>query len=590
MGSPASAPTLVVAVCAREGATTLAACEAALRAAGLEPLVFTAGAGRGLADARNAALEAARGADVLALLEDDVEVAPGWGAALERAWRDAPADCAVVGGPLEARFAGPRPGWVTDAQLGVLGVAAGATFHGANVSFRVDALLGVGGFWPARGRPELRDWFSEEHFAQHELARVGWSSRIAGDLRATRIIPSDTLTRGGVLMRRARYGARSTVVGDARPASLALRTVLTATAGSVAALATGAGALGLERAGRAAENAGALAGARLARRDLQPVHTETPFRHSVPVAPDRGPRRPARGPGPLALVYHRIGDAPGADVTPAQFSEQVEAIARGRTPVTMAVLAGGDVPRDAIAVTFDDAYAETLIAHALPVLERTGVPATVFAVTEHVATQRRFWWDQLPQLLARGEGRALRLRAGGETRAWARADARILPYVTSWLQPQPPAAIADVIAQLSAWAGAEPAAPEAERPVTIGELQALAAASVIDVAAHTRTHPNLRHCTPAQVARELAGSRDDLVAWLGADAGRGLAYPFGVPGADIDETTYDAARAAGFDYAVTNQPGALARAPNRFALPRSAAPALGATAFAAFLGARRRGR
>jgi len=48
------------------------------------------------------------------------------------------------------------------------------------VSFRVEALLGIGGFWPVSGRPELRDWFTEEHHAQRELAAAGWSARAAG--------------------------------------------------------------------------------------------------------------------------------------------------------------------------------------------------------------------------------------------------------------------------------------------------------------------------------------------------------------------------------------------------------------------------
>ena len=59
--------------------------------------------GRGLAQVRNAAL-AATTADVLAFVEDDVAVQPGWFAALQDAWAVAPDDRGCIGGPIVARF------------------------------------------------------------------------------------------------------------------------------------------------------------------------------------------------------------------------------------------------------------------------------------------------------------------------------------------------------------------------------------------------------------------------------------------------------------------------------------------------------
>ena len=73
--------------------------------------------------------------------------------------------------------------------------------------------------------------------------------------------------------------------------------------------------------------------------------------------------------------------------------------------------------------------------------------------------------------------------------------------------------------------------------------------------AHTRTHVNLRYVDAARLMEELSGSRDDLATWLEIEAPHGLAYPFGVPGADVDADTRCAARSAGYDYAVVNSPG-----------------------------------
>jgi hypothetical protein len=89
-----------VAVIARPGAV-LDPCLGALAAAGCpDPIVAPARFDEGLAAARNEALDRCDG-EVLAFVEDDVAVEPGWLAALEEAWA-APgaAHLGCVGGPL----------------------------------------------------------------------------------------------------------------------------------------------------------------------------------------------------------------------------------------------------------------------------------------------------------------------------------------------------------------------------------------------------------------------------------------------------------------------------------------------------------
>ena len=573
---------VTVAVCARAQAPALDRCLEALRAAGAEPLVFRAPPGQGLAAARNAALDAARADRVLALVDDDVLVAPGWLTALREAWAAAAADCACIGGPIDARIEGARPAWLTDAFLGVLGASPGAdTFRAGNASFRVAALLGVGGFWPARGRPELRDWFTEEHHAQRELAAAGWSAHEDGALRASRLIDPGALNRGQVLALRARYGARSALVGQRRDRAAAARTAVVSAAGVAVALARRDAASAAERAGRSAENAGHLLPGALAQRDLQPLGDATPFRHAIPHPPPprRRVARPRRA-TPLILVYHRVDADPGADADPETFAAQLAALVDRRTPVTVDAIAAGDAPPDAVAVTFDDAYAET-VRIAGPLLADAGVPATVFVVTGRLADPAPYWWDELGPLLARRPDAPLRLTLGGETRAWARASGAHA-HLPSWLQPATPEQIAGLLDELRAWAGvARAPAAGAVRPLTADELRA-AASPLLAFGAHTRTHPNLRFVPPERRQAELAGSRDDLARCLGAPPA-GLAYPFGIPGADLDDDTRRAARAAGFDYAVVNAPTGCGRGSDRFGLGRVAPPASAGRAFAALL-------
>jgi peptidoglycan/xylan/chitin deacetylase (PgdA/CDA1 family) len=569
---------ITVAVCHRTGSPTLAQCLSALRSEGVHPVVFTSPRGHGLAQSRNDAL-ASTDADVLAFVDDDIAVGDGWFGALRAAWSRAPEDRGCVGGPIGARFTAPRPRWLTDPLLGVLGVADGGnSFHGGNVSFRTDALRGIGGFWPVRGRPELHDWFSEEHHAQHELAAAGWSHACEPDAAVTRLLDPSRLHRRDVLALRARYGARSALIGERRPRAVAARTAASSAAGAAIAMAARDDARATERAARAAENAAVLVAPLIAHRDLQPTVAQTPFRHSVPAPQPLIPRvrlRRSRS-GAVVLVYHRVDHEPGS-VTPANFAAQMEVMLSRSTPAPLEAIARGDAPSDAFAVTFDDGYAETM-HQALPVLTSAGVPATIFISTVHVAEQHGFWWDEVGHLLAQSPARPLRLTIEGETRAWARA-AGAERHLLSWLQPKSPEAIEAALVGLRGWASGEAELPEAERPLSVAELRTLSRSPLIDIGAHTRTHANLRYVNPARLIDELSGSRADLAQWLGIASPSGLAYPFGVPGIDVDDGIRAAARTAGFDYAALNTTGIVTADTDRYGLPRLPPENTGADAF-----------
>ena len=538
--------------------------------------------GGGLAQVRNAAL-AATTAGVLAFIEDDVAVEPGWFAALHTAWAAAPGDRGCIGGPMRARFDGPRPSWLSDALLGVLGVGTGAeTFHGGNVSFRTEALRGIEGFWPARGRPELHDWFCEEHHAQQQLAAVGWTHSCEPDMAAARIIDPERLRRRSMLMLRVRYGARSALIGEQRPRAVAAKVAASSAAGTAVAAVRGDLATATERAARVAENTGVLVAPLIAHRDLQPAVSQTPFRHSLPPAQPlfTKPRlRPAQD-GAVVLLYHRV-DNGESSVTPTNFAAQIEVLLSRYTPAPLEAIACGDAGPDAFAITFDDGYAETM-RHAMPVLTRAGVPATIFISTDHVASQRSFWWDEVRRLLDRARDRPVRLTVDGDTRAWARAGAAER-HVVSWLQPKAPEVIDEGLAELRAWAQDEPPVPEDERPLTVDELRALSASSLIDVGAHTRTHANLRYVNPERLMEELSGSRADLERWLDIALPDGLAYPFGIPGADVDADTRCAAKSAGYRYAVLNSPGTVTADTDRYGLPRLPVENTGADGFASLI-------
>jgi peptidoglycan/xylan/chitin deacetylase (PgdA/CDA1 family) len=102
--------------------------------------------------------------------------------------------------------------------------------------------------------------------------------------------------------------------------------------------------------------------------------------------------------------------------------------------------------------------------------------------------------------------------------------------------------------------------------VTLDQLRALAGAGGISIGAHTMTHPVLARLAPEDQHRELEESR----TWLARALERpvsSVAYPFGTH-AEVSRVTTHAARDAGFDFAMANEPGTAWRWSSRWRVPR----------------------
>jgi peptidoglycan/xylan/chitin deacetylase (PgdA/CDA1 family) len=116
--------------------------------------------------------------------------------------------------------------------------------------------------------------------------------------------------------------------------------------------------------------------------------------------------------------------------------------------------------------------------------------------------------------------------------------------------------------------------------MTIDELRA--AAAHVSIGAHTRNHPSLAVLPPDQQREELARSKRDLEEWLGTTI-TACAYPFGVPGADVDADTRAAAQGL-FERGYLN----ISEHPQDDALmlPRHTVPDVGGAEFARWLDGR----
>jgi peptidoglycan/xylan/chitin deacetylase (PgdA/CDA1 family) len=578
---------------------------AALGAAGVEEVMTVTLERPGAwAAARNRALDLAAGSDIIVLVDHDVRVDPDWGAAVRGAFADA--RVGVVGGPLRAAGA---PAWLDGAgHAEVLGLHDGdprrsGPFPGGNVAFRVAALRGVGGFFPARGHAAAHDTVGEDRRAQRELADAGWKIVAAPGMSAVRDLSA--LRPADLLRRRAQTGARAATLGTTdRRAGAALATRAAASA-AANALRRHRGAA-IDRAAWAAAGVGAVLGPTLAHAGLQPDRSSTTLRADIPPPAPRRRRVSARGGGDAGhgaiLLYHRVADIGpdplGLAVTPEHFAQQLDALAYGWTPAPLDAVIAGEAGPHAVAITFDDGYHDNLI-NALPALGAADIPATLFASTSHIATGVGYWWDGVEAALATADDArdvlALDLPEG--TRAWApRTDnerAAVRAHIHAALRTRDRATIAGALAQLQAWAGQDGATqpPDRDRPLTPEELATLATAGPFSVQAHGRTHLSLAHAPAPVRAGELTGSADDLASWLGEPRRPTIfSYPFGVPGVDVDHATKAAARAAGYTHATVNAPGLVGPSTDPYALPRLAVPDVGGVAFAQWLRAALAGR
>lgn len=160
---------------------------------------------QGLSHARNTAIEGATG-DIIAFMDDDVEVGPGWAAVLLQAFDSHPdADC--VGGRVLPRWHDTPPAWLTRAHWGPLALQdhgdAPLTFDaqrpvcliGANVAFRRSVFTRVGLFSAAVQRVKDGIGSTEDHELLLRLYAAGGRALYVPDLLVTTEIPQERLTR-----------------------------------------------------------------------------------------------------------------------------------------------------------------------------------------------------------------------------------------------------------------------------------------------------------------------------------------------------------------------------------------------------------
>jgi peptidoglycan/xylan/chitin deacetylase (PgdA/CDA1 family) len=210
---------------------------------------------------------------------------------------------------------------------------------------------------------------------------------------------------------------------------------------------------------------------------------------------------------PLVLCYHAVSEGWPSElaVMPKRLEDQLRRLLRaGWKPTTFTAAIAAPGATRAMAVTFDDGYRSTL-DQAFPILDRLGVPGTVFVASDFAG-------------------------AGGPL-CW--------PGIDQWLGGPHEGELA---------------------PLDWDDLRTLARVGW-EVGSHSCSHPRLTAIGEQSVATELERSKAAVERELGAPC-TSLAYPYGDANADI----VDAARTAGYSAAAVL--GSSAAAPGPLAIRR----------------------
>jgi peptidoglycan/xylan/chitin deacetylase (PgdA/CDA1 family) len=286
-----------------------------------------------------------------------------------------------------------------------------------------------------------------------------------------------------------------------------------------------------------------------------------------------GQLSPAGARGRLSiLIFHRVLPKldPLFDDTPdaARFEQQLQWVSRwfNVLPLSEAVarLQTGSLPARALAITFDDGYADNATV-AAPLLRRFGLTATFF-VTTGVIDGGRMWNDTVVEAL-RGAPEGLmdlaKLGLGRFMLSDAASRRAAIEQVIGAIKRRPYAERLDLVQRIADAAGVELPTDLMMSAEHLRRLESLG----MDVGGHTVTHPILRSIDDAAAEKEIARGRDDLSQITGRQINL-FAYPNGVPGVDYDARHVAMVRRCGFVAAVSTAHGVATRGADMFQLPR----------------------
>jgi peptidoglycan/xylan/chitin deacetylase (PgdA/CDA1 family) len=277
------------------------------------------------------------------------------------------------------------------------------------------------------------------------------------------------------------------------------------------------------------------------------------------------------------LRYHAICGpdgyryaSPGICISPEAFERHVAYLRASYDVVSLPAAIrmlreGAALPPNAVAVTFDDGYADNL--QAARTLHRYGLTGTFYITAGCLKGELPFWPSELRALVAEVRTPLLEIAVNGESlrlpcRSAAERETTIR-QLSCVFKSHPIPVRESLREQLRAIVGRR----EFESPMlTWDEVRQMHALGMT-IGAHTVTHPNLPSAGLAAATDEIVGSKRRLEAEIGSPVTM-FSYPNGGAERYYTADLQRVVREAGFEAATTSRAGFVGPASDLYSLAR----------------------
>lgn len=272
------------------------------------------------------------------------------------------------------------------------------------------------------------------------------------------------------------------------------------------------------------------------------------------------------------LVWHRFPNTrPLRDALDAQCAH----LKRHYRPISLSDAAwrlreGERLPPHAVALTVDDGYRDFLTT-AFPLFYKYRLPVTLFLACDFVDRRAWMWGDYIRYAIEHAAVSAAEI-GGVKLNLRSREErGRAVDYLKDRAKRMPNDERLQLLGRLPDMlrVAIPDRPPQTDAPLGWKEIRDLAASGLIELGAHTVTHPILsRLAGPSEIEAEIAGSKARIERELGMRVAH-FCYPNGTAD-DIPAGVGKIVSAAGFETAVTMLPGLNFAGADLFLLKRIA--------------------
>ncbi len=288
------------------------------------------------------------------------------------------------------------------------------------------------------------------------------------------------------------------------------------------------------------------------------------------------------GPQIVILRYHSIlhnpaehADSIGSGIIhpSAVFGQQMEYVSRTCHPVTMDEVfefsqGTKNVPPRSVAVTFDDGFEDNLSV-AVPILNRCGVPATIYVIAGYVESIP--WYCSLRYIFARTQRQSFVDPFSGTMKDLSTPKIRYESFLacSRVCASRPHSEIDEVIAMLEKKLDVE---YKPDQPIMLswdGIRKIIQHGHMIG--SHSLSHPNMAYISPEELQVQMSTSRGILEEQVGNKI-RHFSYPSPIMEPHWNESTVEVCTTAGYETAVTCTGGAVHSADRPLSLKRIFVP------------------